>query len=121
MRTSATLCVHYVAFGTLLFVLGTVIPGYQQCFERLGLELPRLAIPIFHLSDVVIQNWYTLVLAALLFDPPLVGFLIYSPSLGRWFFGAWNTIILLGTVLILFFALLSVYLPLRGSLDTLGP
>ena len=117
----ATLLVHFVAFGTLLFVLGNVIPGYVQVFERLDLELPRMAVPIFHLSDLVIQHWYTLVLAALIFDPPIVGFLAYSPSLGRWLSGIWNTTILLGTVLILFFALLSVYLPLRShSLDMIN-
>ncbi|MFV1964712.1 MAG: hypothetical protein ACC628_04770 [Pirellulaceae bacterium] len=117
----ATLGIHYVALGTLLFVLGNVIPGYQQCFERLGLDLTRVAIPIFHLSDLVVEHWYTLILAALIFDPPIVGFLTYSPRLGRLLSGAWNTTILLGTVLVLFFALLSVYLPLRGySLDVLS-
>jgi type II secretory pathway component PulF len=110
----ATLTVHYVALAAVLFVLGGVIPGYQQGFERLGVEVPRITLAVFQLSDFVSEHWYTLILAAVIFDPPIVGFLTYSPTLGRWLSGLWNTIILLGTVLILFFALVAVYLPFRG-------
>jgi type II secretory pathway component PulF len=110
----ATLTVHYVALAAVLLVLGSVVPGYQQGFERLGVEIPRMTQMIFHLSAAVVELWYTLILAAVIFDPPIVGFLSYSPTLGRWLSGLWNTIILLGTVLVLFAALVSVYLPFRG-------
>jgi type II secretory pathway component PulF len=114
LRTTATLCVHFVAFATVLFVLGSIVPGYRQCFERLDVDLPRLTVPVFHLSDAVVAYWHTLVLAAIMFDPLLVVLLTYSPRIGNWLAPFWNTLILLSAVVILFVTTLALYLPLRG-------
>ena len=41
-RSLATLFVHYTALVAVLSVYGRVLPGFQDCFEYLGLELPRV-------------------------------------------------------------------------------
>lgn len=58
--------VGVIAIGVVIFLLATIVPMFVEMFEGFGGELPLLTQVVMQASNLVIQYWYVIIIAALL-------------------------------------------------------
>lgn len=76
--------VAIVAVAVVIVMLVKVIPGYQDMFDDLGTELPKITQVVVAMSDFIIARWY-IIIAVIVAVVAAIRFYAASPS-GQVFF-----------------------------------
>ena len=89
--TPVLVFVHFVALAAFCLVAVRVVQQYALLFADMDAELAGAAVGVVVLSNWMCHNWWTLFVALIMFDAPLLFALQVLPPRLRWTYHVWFT------------------------------